>query len=149
MAYLTQTILEDLFGAGKVAGLASGTALTKSIALAQGEAETALLNGGYAAAVPSTVYAADASDCPLAIQLAAIGAWVELVYSTKNDLEIPEGMRAHIGKLELIRKGKYEIPGVEKNTLRTVGGVAFSDSTSTAADGGKPKIFGRGSMDGY
>lgn len=149
MAYLTQAILENLLGATKVAALASGTSLATSISLSQAEVETALQNGGYAAAVPRTVYAADASDCPEAIQLAAIGAWVELVYSTKNDLEIPEGIRAHIAKLELIRKGKYEIPGVTKDPVRTVGGVAFTDSTSDVEQGGRPRVFGRGSMTGY
>lgn len=147
MAYLTQTILEDLLGAAKVAALASGSALTKTISLASAETETALQHGGYSGAVPSTVYLADASDCPEAIQLAAIGAWVELTYSVRNDLEIPEGIRPHVAKLESIRNGKMEIPGVTKTVSRAVGGVSFSDSSSTSSTG-RPKIFSRSTLTG-
>lgn len=148
MPYIDQPYLEAMLTTAQVAALVPVAGdLTVIIAAAHAETETALRNGGYDSAVPSTVYA-DVAACPDAISLAAFGAFVELAYG-RNALEIPQGFKAHIAKLEEIRNGKMDIPGVEKNVRRAVGGVSFTESSSsvTVAQGSRPQIFSRKAFD--
>lgn len=153
--YLTEAWLEDIYGADEVAARCPTSAsLSRSIDMAEAEVETALLNGGYPNAVPSTVYTAlpaagvapAAGECPKAITLLAFGAWLELVHGI-NGIELPAQFAAYVQKLDLVRNGKMELPGVtkggvEKDTTRAVGGMAFTDSSATS-DEGKPAIFDR------
>ena len=149
MPYLDETYLQEMLGTDEVAALRpTALMLARSIEGAEAETETALMNAGYQSAVPSTVYAT-VSACPKAIRLLAYGAWLELVYGAKN-IELPAGFRAYVQKLDLVRTGKMELPGVDKggaskDTTRGVGGVSFSDSSETS-DEGKPQIFSRTSM---
>jgi len=157
VAYLTTTILQEALGTSKVTSLTGGHAnqLARLVTMATAETRSALSIGGYASAVPETIYAADASDCPGEIQLAAIGAWIEIAYGV-NDLDVPQQFNAYIAKLEELKAGKLEIATVARNTVRAVGGVSFSTSSPTldASDGNggtqsRKQIFGRGPMSGY
>jgi hypothetical protein len=147
--YIDQPYLNEMLGAEKVTALVGTATLATMIEAAEGETETALQNGGYAAAVPSSVYAS-VSACPKVIRLAALGAWLELAYG-RNELDIPEGYRAHIKKLDDIRSGKIEIPGVAKTVRRAPGGVDFTESSTsvTVENGSRPSIFNRRSMQGH
>jgi hypothetical protein len=149
MAYLTETYLQNLFGSDEVAALCpTAGELAAVISAASAETETALQNGGYSAAVPSTVYESDLSDCPGAISLLAFGAWLELAHGRKR-VEIPAQFLEYVRKLDLVRTGRMEIPGVDKDTTRTVGGVSFSSSDDDVEAGGRPHIFSRSNMAGF
>jgi hypothetical protein len=156
--YLTEAWLEGTIGVDRVAALCpTADALGSAIDMAEAEVETALLNGGYPGAVPSTVYtslpaagvAPTSVQCPKAITLLAFGAWLELVHGI-NGIELPAQFAAYVQKLDLVRNGKIELPGVakggvDKDITRAVGGVSFTDSSTTSEDG-KPAIFTRASM---
>lgn len=142
MAYITDTILSLTIGASKLDDLTDAgdaSVLAQLIDLASADVESALQVGGYASAVPASVYDASASDCPNVIKLAAIGAFMQLAYG-RNDLEIPEAFRTYLGKLASLRNGEIEIPGLSVNTSRAVGGIVSSDTTSSSPDA-KPPIF--------
>lgn len=157
--YLTETWLEDMVGTERVAALCpTADRLARAIDMAEAEVETALLNGGYPGAVPSTVYtslpaagvAPTSVQCPKAITLLAFGAWLELVHGI-NAIELPAQFAAYVQKLDLVRNGKIELPGltkggVDKDTTRAVGGVSFTDSSTTSEDG-RPAIFTRESFE--
>ena len=160
--YLDQPYLEGMLGAAKVAALCPGgaTQIARTIDAAEAETETALLNGGYPNAVPASVYASlpeagvdpVAGQCPKAISLLAYGAWLELVHGGQG-IELPPQFAAYVKKLDLVRTGKMELPGlakkgVDKDTTRAPGGVSFTDS-SASTDGtgeGRPPVFDRTSM---
>ena len=46
----------------------------------------------------------------------------------------------YVRKLDLVRTGKMELPGVTKSVSRAVGGIA---STDTTGESGRPQIFDR------
>lgn len=153
MAYLTATVLNEAIGTTKVTALTGGNVnqLTRLIALATAEVRSALSLGGYTGAIPETVYAADASTCPDEIKLAAMGSFVELAYGA-NDLDIPEGYRAYIAKVDELKKGLLELQGVTRNAARAVGGIGFTVSSGAADDssavnsGSRPAVFARKGM---
>lgn len=148
--YIDETYLQEALGTAKVAALCpTANELARVIEQAHAETQSALMIGGYAAAVPHTVYAA-VSDCPSEIRLAAFGAWCELAYG-RNDLQLPEAFRAYVRKLEEIKAGRLEIQSVAKTTSRAVGGVLFTDSSETTSvlNGARPQVFNRKTMVGY
>lgn len=150
MAYIDETYLQEALGTDKVARLCpTPNELARVIEQAHAETQSALMIGGYSAAVPHTVYAA-VSDCPSEIRLAAYGAWLELAYG-RNDLQLPDAFRAYVQKLEEIKGGKLEIQGVDKVTSRAVGGVAFTEGSTTVSvdDGSRPQVFNRRTLQGY
>ncbi len=148
MPYIDATYLNEALGDEKVTKLTAGNErqLTRMIKQATAATRSALSIGGYSGAIPETVYAA-VSDCPEEISLACMGAFVELAYGA-NDLEIPEGYRGYIAMLEELKAGKMELATVTRNVARAVGGVSFTDSSSTS-DGGRPQVFGRKAMSGF
>lgn len=151
MAYLTQAYLEASLGTTKVAKLCPGTTgpdLATLIAQATAEVRSALSIGGYTGAIPETVYASNSANCPDEIRLAALGSFLELAYGA-NDLELPEAYRAYVLKVEELKAGKLEIANVTRNVARAVGGVSFTDSTSTVANGGRPAMFRREDMEDF
>lgn len=142
--YIDESYLQNAIGSAKLAALCpTSDELAAVIAQAHAETETALQNAGYTGAVPHTTYATVAA-CPAAISLAAFGAFMELAYG-RNDLELPAAYRAYAQKLDLIRTGRMEIPSVTKSVARAVGGVSFTESSSsvTVSDGSRPQIFNR------
>lgn len=155
--YLTEAYLQEAFGALEVAALcpASGATsaadvLARVIQQATAETETALQNGGYASAVPASIYtslaAADgtaptSTQCPAAISLLAFGAWIELAHGRRT-IQIPEQYAAYVRKLDQVRSGRMELPGITKSVSRTVGGVSSTDTTSDSCNS-RPQIFGR------
>lgn len=157
--YLTEAWLQAIYGTDEVAARCpTAASMERSIDMAEAEVETALLNGGYPGAVPSTVYtslpaagvAPTSVQCPKAITLLAFGAWLELVHGI-NGIELPPQFAAYVQKLDLLRNGKIELPGltkggVDKDTTRAVGGVSFTDSSTTSEDG-RPAIFTRRSFE--
>lgn len=152
MAYLTQTMLESELGADLVSTLTGGSAqaLAACIADATARVRSALVVGGYTGAVPETVYAVDASDCPRAIVDLTIRQWRRVAHMrrgipiSKDELDdITEQMR-------LVRTGEVEIDGVARSTSRAPGGVASTEASlvSTSADA-RPPIFSRSRMVGF
>lgn len=148
--YIDETYLQEALGTAKVAALCpTANELARVIEQAHAETQSALMIGGYAAAVPHTVYSA-VSDCPSEIRLAAFGAWLELAYG-RNDLQLPEAFRAYVRKLEEIKAGRLEIQSVAKTTSRAVGGVLFTDASETTSveNGARPQVFNRKTMVGF
>lgn len=156
MPYLTQAWLEELYGTEKVAALCPGgaTQIARSIDAAEAETETVLMNAGYPAAVPSSSYSAlpaagaqpASGECPRAITLLAFGAWLELRHGVMG-IELPEQFVEYVRKLDLVRTGKMELPGltkkgVDKDVARTIGGASFTDSSETT-ETGRPAVFNR------
>lgn len=148
--YIDETYLQEALGTAKVAALCpTANELARVIEQAHAETQSALMIGGYASAVPHTVYASVAA-APTEIRLAAFGAWLELAYG-RNDLQLPEAYRAYVRKLEEIKAGKLEIQSVSKNTARAVGGVLFTESSESVSvdNGSRPQIFNRKTMQGF
>lgn len=153
MAYITQTILEADLGATLVTRLTRGSAtrLARWITSAEARVASALQIGGYTAAVPSSVFAANASDCPAEITELALRVWKRLAYERGADLSIPEDQIRQLDQELLdLQEGRIEIKGLTRSTARAPGGVLASDgsptSTSSAA---RPQVFGRSRMVGF
>lgn len=148
--YLTKAYLEKAYGATQVAALcATDDEIDTTIELAESEVESALEMGGYSNAVPASVYAA-IGDVPKIVKLAAYGAWLELAH-LRNGIQLPNEAQAYVRKIEDIRSGKLELPGLSKDTERAVGGIAVTESSTSieVSDGSRPQIFSRSGMDGY
>lgn len=146
MPYIDETYVNEAFGADEVAVLCPTPAeLARVIEMAEAETETALLNGGYPNAVPSSVYGSVAA-CPKAIRLLAYGAWIEAAHGRKR-VEIPAGYLEYVRKLDLVRTGRMELPGVQKGgTDKDVGrvpGGILSTETSPDVEGSRPPVFDR------
>jgi len=163
--YLTQAWLNEVLGSEKVSKLAglTGQSIARTIDLAEAEVETVLMHAGYHDAVPSSNYTAlpaagvqpAAGECPRVISLLAYAAWIELVHGG-HTLELPEQFAAYVKKLDDVRNGKIELPGlakkgVNKDTSRARGGMSFTESSTdvTVDDGSRPSVFNRKSMQGY
>ena len=151
MAYITETILQETHGSALVAELCpTAGELSRTIAHATARVRTALMVGGYAAAVPETVYGASASDCPTEIIDLAARVWKRVAY-TRRDLSIPEDQIRQIdAELADIREGRAEIKGVSRSTARAPGGITGTDGalTNTATDA-RPQLFSRSRMAGF
>jgi hypothetical protein len=148
--YIDETYLQEALGSAKVAALCPTPGeLARVIEQAHAETQSALMIGGYSAAVPHTVYA-NVAACPSEIRLAAYGAWLELAYG-RVDLALPDAFRAYVGKLEELKRGDLEIQGVSKTVSRAVGGVSFTDSSETAnvSEGARPQVFNRKTLLGF
>ena len=149
MAYLTETILDEALGSAVVDELtgSSATRLARLIEYASARVRTALQIGGYTAAVPETVYASDASDCPTEIRELATRVWKRIAYSAR-DLSIPEDQIREVDtELADLREGRIEIKGVTRATARAPGGITVT-STSTTSTTGRPTIFSRSRLRG-
>lgn len=148
--YIDEEYLQEALGTTKVAALCpTANELARVIEQAHAETQSALMIGGYSAAVPHTVYV-DVDSCPSEIRLAAFGAWLELAYG-RNDLQFPEAYRAYVRKLEEIKAGRLEIASVSKNVARAVGGVSFTERSEdvTVDNGSRPQVFNRKTLQGY
>lgn len=152
MAYLTQSILEAEHGTDKVNALTGGSssALSRLIEDASARVRSALVIGGYTAAAPETVYAADASDCPREIVSLAARIWKSLAYA-RQDLSIPEEqLRAIDVELADIREGRVEIKSVSRAVARAPGGILVSDADlASTSDRARPQVFSRSRMTGW
>lgn len=156
MAYITQALVEADLGVALVTRLTRGSASKLASFLRSSEArlESALTIGGYAAAVPATVYAADASNCPPAITELALRVFKRFAYERGADLSIPEDqIRALDAELADLREGRVEIKGLARSTSRAPGGVAATDGdpeSSTPSDSRwRPQVFARSRMGGF
>lgn len=155
--YLTEAYLQEAFGDDEVAALCpTPAALARVIQQATAETETALQNGGYRSAVPSTVYTqlapidpalAAAGDCPASISLLAYGAWIEAAHGRKR-VAIPDQFLEYVRKLDQVRSGKMELPGVSKDIGRAPGGVTASSSSALVTSGRPPKFSRKQFSDG-
>jgi hypothetical protein len=145
--YIDEIYLREAFSEEEVAGLCpTPRELARVIEMAEAETETALLGGGYGNAVPSSVYAT-VDACPKAIRLLAFGAWIEAAHGRKR-VPVPDQYLEYVRKLDLVRTGRMELPGVEKggvakNTARGPGGILSTDTTES------PPVFDRESMRGW
>lgn len=150
--YLDTTSIGARFGTDLRDALcpgAPGPVLADVIAAAESVVESALREGGYSSAIPSSVYASTAA-VPKQIAEAALGQWWAAAHLAKGLLlpsPAPEPAASLIGLADRIRTGEIEIDGVVQ-TSRAVGGVAFTDSESTAEDA-RPQIFSREEWAGW
>lgn len=156
--YIDRDYLERAYGARPIVALvrkgledpddatAVTTAIETLIELAEAEVESALQIGGYDDAVPATRYGSVAA-VPKVIKLACYGSWLELAHG-RNGLELPQAFQAYTRKIEDIRTGKIEIPGVARNTVRAPGGMTSTD-VSVDSPTGVPSMFSRDRMAGY
>lgn len=153
MAYITQTILEEAHGTALVAELTDSDAdtLARLIEYASARVRTALQIGGYTAAVPETVYASNASDCPHEIVELASRVWKRIAYA-RRDLSIPEDQIREIDtEIADLREGRIEIKGLTRSTVRAPGGIDRTETstTVTVANGSRPQVFSRSRMTGW
>lgn len=153
MAYVTETILEEAHGVAEVAELTGSDAdtLARLIDYASARVRSALQIGGYTAAVPETVYASNASDCPNEIVELTSRVWKRIAY-TRRDLSIPEDQIREIdAELADIREGRVEIKGVARATTRGTGGISKTETSTsvTLANGSRPQVFSRSRMTGW
>lgn len=146
MAYIDGDYLDDAFGATNVLAL-TATSAERDLLIAQAQSVThaALLVAGYDNCAPGD-YDSTGSNCPDAIRLAAYGEWLRLACSRHNK-QAPQ--ITAIQYVALIRDGLLEIPDLTKVATRAIGGVVKTDTTSTAADGGRAAVFTRAKMEGY
>lgn len=156
MAYITQAIVEADLGADVVARLTRGSAskLARYITAAEARVASALQIGGYTAAVPSTVFASNASDCPAEITEIALRVFKRLAYERGADLSIPvDQVKALDEELAELRDGRTEIKGLARATSRAPGGITATDgdpaSTSTSDPRWRPQVFARSRMTGF
>lgn len=148
MPYIDEAYLSAALGSTKVQALCPTTdELNAVIEQATAEVRSALSIGGYASAVPETVFAT-VGACPGEIKLAAFGAFVELAYG-RNDLEVPASYRAYVQKIEQLKKGMLEMQGVTRNVARAPGGVSFTSASQDVCQGGRPQVFNRKTYLGY
>lgn len=148
MAYIDGDYLDDAFGAANVLALTATTAERDLlITMAQGVTHSALVVAGYDSCAPGD-YDSTGSDCPTVIRLATFGEWLRLAH-LRNRKELPTVALPYVEYVALIRDGKMEIPDLTKVATRAIGGVVKTDTTSTAADGGRAAIFTRAKMEGY
>jgi hypothetical protein len=156
VAYITQTIVEADLGADVIARLTRGSSakLARFIAAAEARVASALQIGGYTAAVPSTVYASNASDCPSEITELACRVFKRIAYERGADLSIPEDqIKALDEELAELRDGRTEIKGLARSVSRAPGGITATDgdpaSASTSDPRWRPQVFARSRMTGF
>lgn len=149
--YLDQDSIDNRFGATLRAALCPAAAdVTATIAQAEAEVESALRQGGYGAAVPSSTYSA-IGNVPKQILEAAAGVWWRVAHGRQGislPVPTPEPAASLIGLVDRIRTGELAVEGVAVDTARAVGGVLFTDSTSTASTA-RPQIFTREAWEGW
>jgi hypothetical protein len=150
--YLDSTSIGARFGTDIRDALcpgAPGPVLADVIAAAEGVVESALREGGYTAAVPSSVYASTAA-VPKQIAEAALGQWWAAAHVAKGialPTPTPEPYASMLALADRIRTGEVEIDGAVA-VSRAVGGVTFTDSESTAEDA-RLQIFSREEWSGW
>jgi hypothetical protein len=156
MAYLTQQIVEADLGADVVATLTRGspTRLARFIASATARVQSALHIGGYAAAVPASVYASTAADCPVEIVELTLRVFKRIAYERGADLSIPpDQVRALDMELLDVETGRFRVEGVTRSVSRSPGGITATDgdpeSTASSAQRYRPQVFARSRMTGF
>ena len=152
MAYVTGSLLEDAYGVEEVYALTGGSLSTLASLIndASAEVRQALMIGGYTAAVPESVYLADASNCPAEIRSLATRVWKRLAYA-RRDLSIPEDQVQNLNDMLLrVQNGEFEVKGLSRDVTRAPGGITASISDPSSSDeSAKPRIFSRPRMRGY
>lgn len=152
MAYVTETQLENAHGVDEVYALTGGSASTMASLIDEASARVreALMVGGYSAAVPETVYAVDASDCPLEIRTLAEKVWKRVAYA-RRDLSIPEDQISLLdAMLARVEEGRAEMKGLSRDVTRSPGGITSSISSPTSTDeNARPRLFSRPRMRGF
>lgn len=134
----TEDLVSSIFGAGS-----SQVTLVSFIEDATAEVKTVLLNSGYAA--PSTT---DPSEVDDYVKMAVFGRFWELVCASPYfSIQLPLDWEDNPYRLALdaIYSGKAMLEGGPDNTVSSVGGVSFSDSSST----GRPAQMTRAKLAGY
>jgi len=129
--HINQAFVESMLGATTVDGLTDSTDanLTLYIQLASAKIDAGLLNAGYSS--PSS-----ASDF---IKLATFGALLPMLYGRKG-LTPPAAFLTEVQIANGIIAGTYPVPGMTPTASIAVGGVQFTDSSTTSTDG-YPPIF--------
>jgi hypothetical protein len=130
-AHITQAYWRHAVTTAVADGLASGSALTQYIAMASALVDTALVNAGYE--VPTS-----ANDT---VKLATLGAMLPLIYGGRAGIQVPEGLATQaVGLWKAMATGEVQIPGMTPTARDAVGGVKFTDS-STSSTSSRPVVF--------
>lgn len=138
--HISKTELETALGANAVAGLSdsSDATIDDLIEMASALVDSALLNAGY---TPPETTKADPTEAVSLLKMATIGAVVDLLWGRKG-LDAPKGLNVFGATFNELYAGNLKIPGMDPSASGGVGGVDFSDSSNTSADG-RPQIFGK------
>ena len=140
-AYITQTFIDNHIGADVRAALFDdGFGFQVAI-------QTALINTASAiikAAAQNAGYDPGDSTTNDLIMIATFGVFLQLAHGRKG-LPVPEQFAAAITLADGIRNGQIPLPDTDPDTLGGVGGIKFTDSSSTTSTG-KPPIFTRDNL---
>jgi hypothetical protein len=129
-AHITAAYVRLTLGTDVVGALAGTTALSQFIAQASALVDTGLVNAGYD--IPAT-----ANDT---VKLCTLGALLPLLHGAKG-LQIPPDLKEHVvGMWTALASGTIQIPGMTPTARTAVGGVSWSDTSTTSTDG-RPSIF--------
>ena len=131
-AYVGATYVANAIGSDEQLAMATGTALTQLILSASSLVDAALSNGGYATPVGGTV--------PEVVKLATMGALVPLLYARRGT-PVPEQYIVHMRVLNDIAKGNIPIPELTPTAQDGVGGVVFTESSSSVT-GSVVQVYG-------
>lgn len=81
------------------------------------------------------------------IKTATLGQFLVMAYNRKQQ-RVPAEFYEQINLTSEIREGRVPIPGMSPSTQDAVGGVSFSE-TSTSVSGARYNVFSRGRLDVY
>lgn len=135
-AFIDATFIENAIGSAEYDAMTESTASigTQLISQASALVASVLEGAGYS-------YGYTSVTAPDLVKTATLGAILPMLYGRKQ-LQVPSGYHVHMNVFEKIRTGELAIPGVDPDDERdAVGGVKFTDSSTTSTDG-KPRIFG-------
>ena len=147
--YIDSAYLNLTVGTARVSALcATAGEVDAVIELAEAKVESALKGAGYDTAVPSSVYT-DTDDVPKQIKLASLGLWLVLAHGRHNRT-VPNdpSLKEIVDTWRQLHAGELEIPELEKNVARAVGGVIATEADPDTT-GSVPQVFTRESMEGY
>ena len=135
-AYIDIAYIRKSIGTEEANNLTGSDSDVQDQLIAQASAlmDSVLSNAGYATPLSGTV-----STYPDLVKMGTLGAFLPLAYGRKG-LAVPEQLLVHTNVFSAIRTGDLEIPGLSPSARDAVGGVKFTDSSTTTTSG-KPRIF--------
>lgn len=135
VAYIDNQYVENAIGSAEYNACTASTASvqTQLIASASSLVASVLENAGYSSSLTN-------ASAPDIVKSATLGALLPMLYGRKG-ISVPEQFFIHMNALNGIRTGDLPITGMTPTARDAVGGVKFTDSSSTSTTG-KPRIFG-------
>lgn len=112
--------------------------LTALIEDADAVVDAALANAGYSTGLVTP---------PQLVKLASFGQFLAQAYGRKG-LKVPDQFLTFVNLAEGIRSGAVPVPSMTPTARDAVGGVSFSESSSTITSA-RPQVFSRAKLDVY